>query len=49
MKELAELAEVSLEGKSIDESLKAVEHHLAICQECQEEYQALMAALMDKK
>ena len=45
LKKLAEFAEGSLEGKSIDDSLKAVEHHLAICPECQEEYQTLLAAL----
>jgi uncharacterized protein with PIN domain len=43
--DLAEFAERSLAGKSIPDSLRAVEHHLAICAECREEYQALLAAL----
>jgi len=38
-----------LEGKSIPESLQAIEHHLTICVECQEEYQALFAAIKDAK
>ena len=45
LKELAEFAENSLEGKSIPESVQAVEHHLAICPECEEEYQALLTAI----
>ena len=45
--DLAEFAERSLQGKSIPESLQAIEHHLAICAECQEEYQALFAALRE--
>lgn len=45
LKELAEFAEHSLQGKSVPEGLQAVEHHLALCEECQEEYQALLAAL----
>ena len=48
LKELAEFAERSLEGKSIDDCFKAVEHHLAICPECQEEYETLLAALKDE-
>lgn len=42
---VAEFAERQLQGRSIDESLEAVEHHLSICSECQEEYQALQRAL----
>jgi predicted anti-sigma-YlaC factor YlaD len=34
-----------LEGKSIPDSLQAVEHHLGNCGECQEEYEALLTAL----
>jgi hypothetical protein len=29
--------------------LEAIEHHLTICGECQEEYQALLAALKTEK
>lgn len=43
--DLAEFVEQSLAGKSISESLQAVEDHLAICGECQEEYEALLTAL----
>ena len=42
---VAEFAEQAVAGKSIPEGLKAVEHHLAICTECREEYEALQEAL----
>lgn len=42
---IAEFAERELASKSIPEGLKAVEHHLSICAECREEYQALQRAL----
>ncbi len=42
---VAEFAEQELAGKSIPEGLKAVEHHLSICAECREEYEALQRAL----
>lgn len=42
---IAEFAERELAGKPIPEGLKAVEHHLSICAECREEYQALQRAL----
>jgi uncharacterized protein with PIN domain len=44
---VAEFAEQELAGKSIPESLKVVEHHLSICAECREEYEALQKALKD--
>jgi predicted anti-sigma-YlaC factor YlaD len=44
---VSEFAEHSLAGKSIPDGLKAVEHHLAICSECREEYEALQRALQD--
>lgn len=47
MKELAEFAERTLEGQSITASLKSIEHHLAACPECKEEYEALLVALKD--
>jgi hypothetical protein len=47
LKELSEFAELFLEGKSVPEGLEAIEHHLAICAECDEEYQALLTALKD--
>ena len=49
LKELAEFAELFLEGKPVTEGLEAIEHHLAICSECEEEYQALLTALKDDK
>ena len=42
---VAEFAEQELAGKSIPQGLKAVEHHLSICPECREEYEALQQAL----
>jgi uncharacterized protein with PIN domain len=45
LKELATFAESELEGKSVPERLEAIEHHLALCGECREEYEALLAAL----
>lgn len=44
---VAEFAEHELAGKSMHEGLKAVEHHLSICPECREEYEALQRALDD--
>jgi len=49
LKELAEFAETHLEGRSAPEGLEAIEHHLAICAECHEEYQALLTALKDDR
>jgi len=45
LKDLAEFAEGSLTGKSISDGLQALQHHLAICAECREEYEALLTAL----
>lgn len=42
---LSEFAETSLAGKSIPEGLKSIEHHLEICNECCEEFEALKDAL----
>lgn len=44
---VAEFVELKLAGKSIPESLQAVEHHLSICAECREEYEALQRVLQD--
>ncbi len=41
---VAEFAEHALAGKSIPEGLDAVEHHLSVCAECREEYEALRRA-----
>lgn len=42
---VAEFAEHQLAGRPIAEALKTVEHHLSICAECREEYEALQRAL----
>ncbi len=42
---VAEFAEQELAGRSVHDGLKAVEHHLSICPECREEYEALHRAL----
>lgn len=44
---VAEFAENELASKSVPAGLKAVEHHLSICAECCEEYEALHRALGD--
>jgi predicted anti-sigma-YlaC factor YlaD len=44
---VAEFAEQALAGKPIPEGLRAVEHHLSVCSECREEYEALRRALDD--
>lgn len=44
---VAGFAERQLAGRSVPEGLKAVEHHLAVCAECREEYEALRRALQD--
>ena len=42
---VAEFVERELAGRSIPQGLQTVEHHLAICAECREEYEALKRAL----
>ena len=42
---VAEFAERELAGGSIPAGLEAVAHHLSICAECCEEYEALLQAL----
>ncbi len=42
---VAEFAEGQLKGATLSKALQAVEHHLAICVECREEYESLLAAL----
>ncbi len=42
---VSEFAERQLAGKSVSESLQHVEHHLSICEECREEYEALRRTL----
>ena len=42
---VAEFAERELAGRSVLDGLEAVAHHLSICAECREEYEALLRAL----
>jgi hypothetical protein len=42
---VAEFAERELAGRSVPAGLEAVAHHLSICAECCEEYEALLRAL----
>ena len=42
---VAEFAERELAGRSIPTGLEAVAHHLSICAECREEFDALLEAL----
>lgn len=42
---VAELAEQVLAGRSVATGLEAVQHHLTVCAECREEYEALQRAL----
>jgi len=42
---VAEFAEQVLAGRSIPAGLEAVAHHLSVCEECCEEYEALLEAL----
>lgn len=44
---VAEFAERDLSGKSIPDSLQAIEKHLTVCAECREEYEALLRALQN--
>lgn len=40
-----EVAECELAGRPVPASLQLVQHHLALCAECREEYVTLIAAL----
>ncbi len=42
---VAEFAERELAGQSVPAGLEAVAHHLSICADCCEEYEALLQAL----
>ena len=43
--EIDHFAEIELVGKSAAEAMPLVQDHLKRCQDCREEYEALMAAL----
>jgi hypothetical protein len=42
---IAEFVERELAGRSIPAGLEAVAHHLSICAECRDEFEALLQAL----
>ena len=42
---VAEFAERELTGRTVPAGLEAVAHHLSICAECCEEYEALLQGL----
>ena len=44
---VAEFAERELEGRPHDEAMRSVEHHLSVCPECREEYEALRKLLTE--
>ena len=46
---VAEFAERELAGRSVPAGLEAVAHHLSICAECREEYEALLRALTSRE
>jgi len=45
--QVSEFTEVHLVGKPVPEGLQAIEQHLAICDECREEYESLGRALRE--
>lgn len=49
LNDLAEFAETKLTGKSIRDGLEAVSHHLDVCAECHEEFEAILVALKDRE
>jgi hypothetical protein len=49
LEKMGEYAERDIAGLPLDDILLAVEHHLVLCAECREEYEALLAALRRMK
>jgi hypothetical protein len=45
LQHVGEFAECQLLKKPLDEVIASVEHHLALCPECREEFEALMKIL----
>ena len=44
---VSEFVEQEIADKPVSEGLKAVKHHLDVCGECREEYEALQRALRE--
>jgi hypothetical protein len=42
---VGEFAELQLKGIPVTKALEVVEHHLTLCPECREEYEALLEAM----
>ncbi|MCI0533670.1 MAG: hypothetical protein L0Z50_00430 [Verrucomicrobiales bacterium] len=49
LRHVGEFAEQQLAGLPLSEALTCVEHHLSVCAECREEYQALIKILSANK
>jgi hypothetical protein len=45
VEQVAEFAEQRIAGRPLTEALRLVEHHLAVCADCREEFTALQVAL----
>lgn len=45
LQHVSEFAECQLADKPVDDVMESVEHHLALCPECREEFEALLAIL----
>ena len=45
LKKMAQFADNALAGNAVPDDLADVEHHLALCGECEQEFRALMEAL----
>ena len=45
MQQLDEFVELKLSGKDVGQAMPLVEHHLRICGDCREEFEALLAVL----
>lgn len=46
-RQIEEFVELELAGKSAQEAMPLVKDHLDLCQECREEYEALLTALRE--
>lgn len=45
LQHVSEFAECQLADKPVDDVMESVQHHLALCPECREEFEALLAIL----